>query len=62
MIVALEELQARLSFRFDTVDIDGDEDLRSRYNELVPVLVGEGQEICRYHLDRAALARFLGKS
>ena len=62
MIAALEKLQARLPFRFDIVDIDGDEELRSRYNVFVPVLVGEGQEICRYHLDRAALVRFLGKS
>ncbi|MBN9123689.1 MAG: thioredoxin family protein [Nitrosospira sp. 56-18] len=62
MIAALEKLQARLPFRFDIVDIDGDEALRSRYNELVPVLVGEGEEICRYHLDQAALARFLEKT
>ncbi|GAB1720542.1 MAG: Glutaredoxin 2 [Nitrosospira sp.] len=61
MIAALEELQARLPFRFDIVDIDGDEELRSRYNALVPVLVGKGDEICRYHLDQAALTRFLEK-
>jgi thioredoxin reductase (NADPH) len=59
MIAALEELQARLPFRFDIVDIDEDEELRSRYNEFVPVLVGEGQEICHYHLDQGALVRFL---
>jgi thioredoxin reductase (NADPH) len=59
MIAALEELQGRFAFRFDIVDIDKDEELRSRYNEFVPVLVGRGQEICRYHLDQAALARFL---
>jgi hypothetical protein len=62
MIAALEKLQARLPFRFDIVDIDGDEELRLRYNEFVPVLVGEGQEICHYHLDQGALVRFLGKS
>ena len=61
MIAALEKLQARLPFRFDIVDIDGDEDLRLRYNEFVPVLVGEGQEICHYHLDQGALVRFLEK-
>jgi thioredoxin reductase (NADPH) len=62
MIAALEELQARLPFRFNIVDIDRDDELRSRYNALVPVLVGNGEEICRYHLDQAALTRFLGKS
>ncbi|HVW65947.1 MAG TPA: glutaredoxin family protein [Nitrosospira sp.] len=62
MIAALEELQARLPFRFDIVDIDRDEELRSRYNALVPVLVGNGEEICRYHLDQAALTRFMGRS
>jgi cytochrome c-type biogenesis protein CcmE len=62
MIAALERLQARLPFRFDIVDIDGDEELRLRYNEFVPVLIREGQEICHYHLDQGALVRFLGKS
>lgn len=44
------------------VDIDDDDALESRYNTLVPVLVGEAEEmICFYHLNRAALDAYLGK-
>jgi glutaredoxin len=57
MITALQELQARLSFRLEVVDVDGNADLRSRYGERVPVLVAGGQEICHYHFDPVALAR-----
>ncbi|SEO68260.1 Glutaredoxin-like domain [Nitrosovibrio sp. Nv6] len=57
MIAALQELQVRLPFRLDVIDVDSDSDLRSRYGERVPVLVAEGEEICHYHLDPVAVAR-----
>lgn len=57
MIAALQELQARLSFHLEIVDVDGNADLRLRYGERVPVLVTGGQEICHYRLDPVALAR-----
>lgn len=57
MIAALQELQARLSFRLKVVDVDSSTDLRSRYGERVPVLVSKGQEICHYHFDPVALTR-----
>jgi thioredoxin reductase (NADPH) len=57
MIAALQELQARVSFCLEIVDVDGNADLKSRYGERVPVLVAGGQEICHYHLDPVALAR-----
>lgn len=57
MIATLRELQTRLSFHLEVVDVDSDADLKSRYGERVPVLVSEGQEICHYHFDPAALAR-----
>lgn len=41
------------------IDVDSDPDLVSRYGERVPVLVGDGVEICEGRLDRGAFARFL---
>lgn len=61
MIAALRELQARLSFHLEVVDVDQDENAERRYGEHVPVLVADGEEICRYHLDRAALDAYLAK-
>jgi glutaredoxin len=57
---ALEPLLAEFGARVDMIDIDADPALEARYNEAVPVLVCDGAELCRYHLDearvRAALA------
>jgi len=62
MIAALGELQARHPFRLDVIDVDSDDDLRTRYGVRVPVLVaGSGEEICHYHLDRDALDAYLVK-
>ncbi len=61
MIAALQELRARLPFRLDIIDVDGDSILKSRYGELVPVLVAEGEEICHYHLDPVALDAYFTK-
>ena len=59
MVVALEELQQAFSFKFDFVDIDENPRLVLRYGSLVPVLLGNGQEICHHHLDFPALKAFL---
>jgi glutaredoxin len=61
MIAALQELQARLSFSLEVVDVDSDGELRMRYGERVPVLVAEGEEICHYHLDPVALDAYFAK-
>jgi glutaredoxin len=47
-----------------TVDIDdgGNEALQKKYNREVPVLLFDGQEICRHRLDLAALEQALGKT
>lgn len=61
MINALQQLQKRLPFDFEVIDIDGDPELKTLYNEQVPVLMAlhERQEICHYHLDVAALNTYL---
>jgi hypothetical protein len=41
-------------------DIDDDDAMEAKYNEMVPVLVGEADEvICFYHLNRRALDAYL---
>ena len=61
MIAALRELQARLSFHLEVVDVDSDDELKSRYGERVPVLMAEGEEICHYYLDPVALDAYFAK-
>ncbi|RKP52052.1 glutaredoxin family protein [Trinickia fusca] len=53
MQVALEPLLAEFDMPVEVVDIDTDAELEARYDELVPVLVWDGQELCRYRLDAA---------
>jgi len=59
MRAALEPLLAECGAQVHVVDIDADPALEVRYNELVPVLMCDGVELCHYHLDedrvRAAL-------
>jgi len=56
MLRSLESLQDELQFSVETVDVDADPALESRYGEFVPVLVGpDGREICHYFLDLTAL-------
>jgi hypothetical protein len=61
MRTALAPLIAGMSVRLDVIDVDSDPALCARYDELVPVLVCDGIELCHYRLDeprvRAALAR-----
>jgi hypothetical protein len=61
MIVALRERQARLCFDFEVVDVDGDDNLRSRYGGRVPVLMAGGEEICHYYFNPAALDAYFTK-
>ncbi|MFL9901534.1 glutaredoxin family protein [Paraburkholderia fungorum] len=60
MRAELEPLLAEFGAQVVVIDIDADPLLETRYNELVPVLVCDGVELCHYHLDaprvRAALA------
>lgn len=60
MHAALEPLLAEFGAQVEVVDVDSDPVLEARYDELVPVLVCDGVELCHYHLDvarvRTALA------
>ena len=64
MISSLQELQKKIPFEFEVIDIDSDAKLVERYNERVPVLVSAAnkeEEICQYYLDAAALDAFFAK-
>ena len=60
MRVALEPLAVAAGARLDLVDIDSDPALQARYDELVPVLLCDGIELCHYHLDEARVCATLG--
>lgn len=57
----LEALASPTGFSLALVDIDSDADLVARYGHKVPVLVGEGEEICHYFLDQDQLAAYLSR-
>lgn len=64
MLNALRAFPIGEAHAIEVLDVDTDEALLARYDELVPVLVarrgdGPDTEICHYHLDRAALSSFL---
>lgn len=64
MLAALEALRADFDFAVEVLDVDADEALLARYDELVPVLIGrrEGQperQLCHYFLDQSAVQDFL---
>ena len=56
---ALLPYQQQYGFELNVVDVDEDENLVARYNELVPVLLHGEHEICHWHLDEAALSAYL---
>jgi thioredoxin reductase (NADPH) len=59
MLAALEFLRGELMFDFDVIDVDSDPDALARYDELVPVLEGDGRELCHYFLDEAKVREYL---
>ena len=61
MISDLNELQVKLCFYLEIVDVDGSQNLVEKYGEFVPVLMGKNEEICHFHLDPKALDAYLVK-
>lgn len=58
MLAALNALQTpSLRFTVDVIDVDADEALMARFDELVPVLYADlaKPELCHYFLDEAAV-------
>lgn len=55
MALALRPLLAARGHRLREVDVDSDPELRARFGWDVPLLYDREREICRHHLDGAAL-------
>ena len=49
----------RVPFRLEIVDIDGDPELVARYNDRVPVVHVNGEEVFAYRVNERALVRKL---
>jgi thiol-disulfide isomerase/thioredoxin len=63
MLDALQSFRNEFPFTVEVIDVDADEGLVARYDELVPVLIGirngVEQELCHYFLDKSEVAKFL---
>ncbi|MCK9284231.1 MAG: glutaredoxin family protein [Rhodocyclaceae bacterium] len=59
MLAALEGLRGEHEFEIAVVDVDSDPELEARYDELVPVLVANGAELCHFFFDETAVSRYL---
>lgn len=59
MRAALQPYQVAYGFELQVFDVDEDPELEARYNELVPVLLHGGEEICHWHLDETKLLTVL---
>lgn len=56
---ALRPLLAEFGIALDVLDVDADPQLESLYDELVPVLLHEEQELCHYVLETEKVAAYL---
>ncbi|WP_229723903.1 glutaredoxin family protein [Oxalicibacterium solurbis] len=64
MLAALSALSMEQAHTIEVIDVDADEALVARYDELVPVLTasrdnGPARQLCHYFLDEAAVRAFL---
>lgn len=59
MLAALEAMRGEFDFEVRVLDVDADPALDAKYNERVPVLEADGQELCHYFLDVARVRRYL---
>ncbi len=55
----LARLQGSADFTWREVDIDGDEGLRQKYNEEVPVVLIDGRKAFKYRMDESQFLRAL---
>jgi glutaredoxin len=55
----IEAAGRRVPFRFEIVDVDGNPELVAQYNERVPVVHVNGEEIFAYRVNERVLVRKL---
>ncbi len=61
MAAAVEPLAKEFGYGVDVLDVDADPALVERYDELVPVLLHAGRELCHYILDAAKVRDYLSE-
>ncbi len=62
MLAAARPLADLAGVEIEVIDVDSDATLEARWGELVPVLLADnGDELCHYHLDEAALRAYLAR-
>jgi glutaredoxin len=57
----LIQVQADAGFQWHEVDIDGDPQLRQKYNDEVPVVFIDGRKGFKYHMDGHMFLRALAR-
>ena len=55
----LAQLQGKADFQWREVDIDGDPELRQKYNDEVPVVLIDGRKAFKYRMDGRQFLRAL---
>jgi glutaredoxin len=58
---ALATAGEELAFVLEVLDVDADAALEKRYDELVPVLLHDGHELCHYFLEVGKVRDYLSK-
>ena len=58
---ALRPLADEFGAEIDILDVDADLELEALYNERVPVLLHEDEELCHYFLEITKVRDYLGK-
>lgn len=61
MELALRSLADELGINIEVLDVDADPELEALYDELVPVLLHDGDELCHYFLEVAKVRDYLSK-
>jgi glutaredoxin len=57
----LKRLEGEADFQWREVDIDGDAELRARYNDEVPVVFIDGRKAFKYRMDGREFLRVLAR-
>jgi glutaredoxin len=57
----IEEARRQVEFTYEEKDIDGDAELRQRYNEQVPVIAIDGRQAFRFRVKLDRLVREIGR-
>lgn len=61
MELTLRPLAEEFGVEVEVLDVDSDPELLALYDERVPVLLHEDNELCHYFLDVAKVRDYLGK-